>query len=59
MVRTASELRTRILKLKMGKSVGTEQTKAEMFYNPNGDVSKMDNKGIIYIKLVLFWSYCG
>ncbi|KAF5445360.1 hypothetical protein F2P56_034411 [Juglans regia] len=51
MVRTASELRTRMLKLKMGKSVGTEQTKAEMFYNPNRDLSKLDSKGSTTEKL--------
>lgn len=46
MMRTASELRTKMVKLKTGKSVGTEDTKAERTYNPNRDFSLIDNKGI-------------
>ena len=54
MERTASELRTRMVKLKTRGKEETEYTKTGRIYNPNGYLSKIDSKGIIYSKLMIF-----
>ncbi|KAF3966248.1 hypothetical protein CMV_009635 [Castanea mollissima] len=45
MERTASELRTRMVKLKTRGKEETEYTKTGRIYNPNRDLSKIDSKG--------------
>lgn len=54
MERTASELRTRMDKLKTRGKEETEYTKTGRIYNPNGYLSKIDSKGIINSKLMIF-----
>lgn len=53
MERTASELRTRMVKLKTRGKEETEYTKTGRIYNPNRDLSRIDSKGI-YSKLMIF-----
>ncbi|XP_062159645.1 protein MIS12 homolog isoform X1 [Alnus glutinosa] len=51
MVRTGSELRTKMVKLKSRRLVESEHTKTERIYNPNRDLSKIDSKGFSNAKL--------
>ncbi|XP_059455429.1 protein MIS12 homolog [Corylus avellana] len=51
MVQTGSELRAKMVKLKTRRLVVSEHTKTHGIYNPNRDLSRIDNKGFSNAKL--------
>lgn len=52
MVQIGSELRAKMVKLKTRRLVVSEHTKTQGIYNPNRDLSKIDNKGTINCNLI-------
>ena len=59
MVQTGSELRAKMVKLKTRRLVVSEDnTKTHRIYNPNRDLSKIDNKGTINCNLITLFKFC-